>query len=110
MSGSPGPVRRLAQRASYGEWIRARSDHSGSRVRNGNGLMGCRTTPDQPVALALIRTPVERFAKAFNPSGASRRETGSGCGVGNLAFFRVVNETDGTRMSQDKSLPWQTSY
>ncbi|MFT2721542.1 acyltransferase family protein [Deinococcus sp. A31D244] len=47
----------------------------------------------------LTRTPVERFAKHFHPSGARRRETGSGRGVGNPASFRVVNETDGTRMS-----------
>ncbi|GGN28173.1 GNAT family N-acetyltransferase [Deinococcus daejeonensis] len=47
----------------------------------------------------LIRTPVERFAKSFNPSGASGRETGSGRGVGNPVWFRDVNETNGIRMS-----------
>ncbi|GGB51345.1 hypothetical protein GCM10008019_03760 [Deinococcus soli (ex Cha et al. 2016)] len=53
----------------------------------------------------MIRTPVERFAESANPSGlgelrgrASRRETGSGRGVGNPVSFRGENETDGIRL------------
>jgi hypothetical protein len=51
--------------------------------------------------LELIRTPIEWLAKPFNPSRASRRETGSGRGVDNPVPCRVVNETDGIRITGD---------
>ncbi|WP_291428874.1 polymer-forming cytoskeletal protein [Deinococcus sp.] len=70
-----------------------------SRVPPIPGSVAALVAAEVSSSVPLIRTPIEWPTKPLGPSGASRRETGSGRGVGRSVVFRSVDETNGIRMT-----------